>query len=79
MNYPGEDQVREILETLVTSRPHLPNLNYNPLIKQLTGRPVSDIEWVANEAARIAVKGGKTAIDDICLFRAMSGLKKEQA
>jgi AAA+ superfamily predicted ATPase len=77
MKYPGEEQVQELIRSMLDSKPHLPGLNLDPLVEQLTGRPVSDIEWVINEAARMAVKARKDAIDDICLFGALSRLKKE--
>lgn len=75
MKYPGEAQVLELILSMLEAKPHLPGLNLDPLVKQLTGRPVSDIEWVINEAARMTVKARKDAIDDICLFGAMSRMK----
>lgn len=74
IKYPGETQAGELLSALLSDRPHVPGL-----VRQLIGRPASDIDWTVNEAARLAVRAGKDAIDDICLFNALGRLKKEQA
>jgi hypothetical protein len=78
IKYPDEQQALELLRALLGDRPHVPGINLEPLARQFAGRPASDIDWAVNEAARVAVKAGKDAIDDICLFSASGRLKKDQ-
>ena len=75
VGYPNTAEVLPALETLVSERPHVPGLGLATLAAKLAGRPMSDVAWVVNEAARLAVKSSKDAIDDICLFGALSRLK----
>ena len=75
VNYPGVEEVLAVLQSLISERPHVPGLGLATASEQLACRPMSDSAWVVNEAARIAVKSSKDAIDDICLFSAISKLK----
>ncbi len=43
--------------------------------RRLARRPPSDAAWVVNEAARLAVRGGQDAIDDLLLARAAAELQ----
>ncbi len=74
VGYPNADDVRAALETLLADRPHAVGLNLEKAAERLQNRPMSDIGWVVNEAARLAVKANKDEIDDICLFRAVGKL-----
>jgi hypothetical protein len=78
IKYPDETQAMELLRALVDERPHVPGLNIEAVARQLAGRPASDIDWTVNEAARLAAKSGKDAIDDICLFNAVARMKRDQ-
>ena len=75
VDYPSAEEVLPALESLVSERPHVPGLGLATAAERLAGRPMSDAAWVVNEAARLAVKSSKDAIDDICLFGAISKLK----
>ena len=75
VEYPNTEEVLSALEALVSERPHVPGLGLATVAERLAGRPMSDAAWVVNEAARLAVKSSKDAIDDICLFGALSKLK----
>lgn len=75
VNYPSEEEVLAVLHSLISERPHVPGLGLATAAEALARRPMSDAAWVVNEAARIAVKSSKDAIDDICLFGAISKLK----
>ena len=75
VDYPSAEEVLSVLESLVSERPHVPALGLEPAAERLACRPISDAAWVVNEAARLAVKSSKEAIDDICLFGAISKLK----
>lgn len=76
VGYPLEEEIRASLESLISDRPHVPGLSLGSAAHRLAGRPMSDISWIVNEAARIAVKSSKEAIDDICLFAAIAKLRK---
>lgn len=73
--YPNRDEVLEVLRHLLSQRPQVPGLGLEAAADRLAGRPTSDAAWVVNEAARLAVKSSKDAIDDICLFSAISRLR----
>lgn len=75
VGYPSNEEVMAVLATLVSERPHVPGLGLTTAAQRLAGRPMSDVAWAVNEAARLAVKSSKEAIDDICLFGAVSKLK----
>jgi ATP-dependent Zn protease len=56
-------------------RPHQDIQNLTQLSDRLAGRPMSDVAWVVNEAARLAARAKKDAIDEIDLFTALKRLK----
>ena len=61
---------------MLRERPHgdLPNLD--KLAGDLANRPMSDVSWVVNEAARLAAREKKAMIDEIDLFFAAGRLLK---
>ena len=71
-----DDEIATVLESLLADRPHVGGINLDLSAEKLSGRPMSDIAWAVNESARIAVKSQKDAIDDICLFQAISRLPR---
>lgn len=73
--YPGHEEVAAVLEELVARRPHSDGMNLAAAADRLAGRPLSDVAWAVNEAARLAVKSGKNKVDDISLFTAISKLQ----
>ena len=75
VGYPSAEEVLPVLESLVSERPHVSGLGLATAAVRLAGRPMSDAAWIVNEAARLAVKSSKDAIDDFCLFAAISKLK----
>lgn len=74
VGYPTLSEVRAALAAMLAERPQAAGLNLDRAAEKLQERPMSDIAWIINEAARIAVKIGKDEIDDICLFRALGQL-----
>lgn len=75
VDYPNKEEALAALTSLFSARPCIEGLRIGPVAERLTGRPFSDLAWVVNEAARLAVKSRKTAIDDICVQRAVSLLR----
>lgn len=61
---------------MLNDRPHKEIQNLNQLSDKLAGRPMSDVAWVMNEAARLAAREKKDAIDEADLFAALGRLNK---
>lgn len=75
VGYPTAPEVRAALDAMLHDRPHRDIRNIDQITASLAGRPMSDAAWVVNEAARLAARGKKDAIDEIDLFSALKGLK----
>jgi cell division protease FtsH len=67
-------RARAMLDGLLSERPCAAELDLAVIATRLAGRPASDLAWVVEEAARLAVRSGKTAIDEICLASAVRNL-----
>jgi cell division protease FtsH len=78
VGYPNADEVHAVLRALLDERPHRDIRNLGEISVRLAGRPISDVAWVVNEAARIAARAGKEAIDDLDLFAALKNLKRDR-
>ena len=74
MDHADEHGVADMLRFLLQDRPHAATLDIEGIAHRLGRRPASDAVWLVNEAARLAVRGGHAAIDDLLLARAMQGL-----
>ncbi len=77
VDYPATSEISTVVEFLLSERPHVGGINLETISEKLNHRPMSDIAWVVNESARLAVKSKKDQIDDICLFQAISRLPKD--
>jgi cell division protease FtsH len=75
LGYPTAEQVFSVLNALLHDRPHSEVFNLDRLATKLAGRALSDIAWVVNEAARLAARAKKEAIDEIDSFSAMNRLE----
>lgn len=73
--YPTAEEVRVSLNAMLNDRPHRDIQNLDELSDRLAGRPMSDVAWVVNEAARLTARARKDAIDEIDLFAALRRLK----
>jgi cell division protease FtsH len=76
VGYPDQAEVKDALQSMLRERPHGTLSNVDKLAGDLANRPMSDVSWVINEAARLAARGKKAAIDEIDLFSAASRLPK---
>ena len=74
VDYPSAVEIAGVLEAELAKRPHVGGLSVGAAAEKLSGRPLSDVGWAINEAARLAVRSGKSSIDDICLFTALAKL-----
>jgi cell division protease FtsH len=68
---PTEEEILEALEGLLSDRPTVPGLKLDSLARALVGRSMADVAWTVDDAARIAVRAGKSMIDEISLFQAL--------
>jgi cell division protease FtsH len=75
VGYPTAEEVRGALTAMLKDRPHHNIQSIDQIASGLAGRPMSDSAWVVNEAARLAARGKKDAIDEIDLFSALKRLK----
>jgi hypothetical protein len=75
VGYPTEEEVSVALTAMLGERPHVDISNLQQLASKLAGRPMSDIAWTINEAARLAARGKKDAIDEIDLYSAVKRLR----
>jgi ATP-dependent 26S proteasome regulatory subunit len=62
VGYPSAEEVKAALQEILSERPH-GALNLDALSGQLAGRPMSDVAWVVNDAARSAARAKKDAIE----------------
>ncbi len=74
MDHADEHGMAAVLRALLNGRPHAPTLDIPAAARRLARRPSSDAAWVVNEAARLTVRGGHPAIDDLALARALQHL-----
>ena len=74
MDYPDAPGAAAVLAARLADRPHAPGMDLLSAGRRLARRPPSDLAWVVDQAARLAVRGGRTVIDDILLARAMADL-----
>ena len=71
---PTEDEVSELLDASLSKVPMEGEINTHSIVKALTGRALSDTAFVVREAARLAARAGKDAVDDESLRAALAGL-----
>jgi len=76
VDLPAEADVKAILDGLLAERPSAAGINTAALARKLTGRPISDLRWLVDDAARAAIRAGEAQIDDVCLFGSLRRLDR---
>lgn len=71
VDYASEDEVRSLLDKLLSNLPKEDDVDPVPFAKQLAGRPLSDVAFVVREGARLAARSGKSRLDQNSLFAAL--------
>ena len=66
---PSEAEVSELIDSLLKKVPVQGAINTKDVVDMLTGRALSDTAFVVREAARLAARAGKNALDDDSLSR----------
>jgi len=79
LDLPSAEEVQEALEGLLGDRPTAGGLPLESLSRSLADRPMSDVAWVVNEAARLAVRARKQEIDEGSLREAVARLPQRGA
>lgn len=74
LEMPTADEVRGLLYRLLSQRPCVKELDVEPLVVALTGRPLSDVAFVVREGARLTARAGKAAVDGASLDAALRSL-----
>lgn len=75
---PDEGEVLELMQALLRSLPGGTELNLQAGARRLCNRPLSDVAFVAREAARLTVRRGQDKIDNACLEAALASLVDAQ-
>jgi len=78
---PSHDEVKSLLDSLLSKIPTADNIDISPLLEALTGKPLSDAAFLVREAARLAAKAGKSQIDQdsfICALASLPQNKEKQ-
>jgi hypothetical protein len=71
VDFASETEVRSLLDNLLSSLPKEPDVDSKPLARELAGRPLSDVAFVAREGARLAARSGKDKLDQASLLAAL--------
>jgi SpoVK/Ycf46/Vps4 family AAA+-type ATPase len=64
---PTEFEVDAVIEHELSSRPRSATLILETCVRALVGRPLSDAAFLVREAARLAARAGKSAVDQASL------------
>ena len=71
---PTEEEVSELLEASLQKVPTRGEIDTRDVVKALSGRALSDTAFVVREAARLAARAGKDALDADTLRAALAAL-----
>ncbi len=71
---PSAIEVSDLIDSLLNKMPVKSNINTQDAVHALTGRALSDTAFVVREAARLAARAGKDALDEDSLKEALRSL-----
>lgn len=71
---PSAKEVSDLIDSLLTKVPIENEIDTSDVVKSTTGRALSDTAFVVREAARLAARVGKSALDNESLRRALASL-----
>lgn len=75
---PSADEVSELVESLLSKLPVDGGIDIQQAVRSLTGKPLSDAAFVVREAARLAAKSGKAALDGGSFLAALESLPPQE-
>jgi cell division protease FtsH len=73
VDFPNLEEVRMLLDKLLTDLPKTNDVDSAPLAKALAGRALSDVAFVVREGARLAGRLGQARVNQECLLAALAG------
>lgn len=73
---PSRSEVDSLLHSLLSKLPKSDDLELEPILDILVGKPLSDAAFVVRESARLAAKSGKMQINQVSITRALESLSK---
>ena len=76
VGYPSAVEICLALESLLKQKPSSAAIQIDRIAAKLIGRPMSDVSWVVNEAARFAVRSSQKEINEELLMKAIESLGK---
>ena len=71
---PSSAEVSDLIDSLLAKVPVEAQIDTEMVVKSLTGRACSDLAYVVREAARLAARAGKSALDSESLQQALGSL-----
>lgn len=71
VDFATEEEVRSMLEKLLSTLPIDKTVDLAPMAKKLSGRPLSDVAFVVREGARLSARAGKHRLSPECLMEAL--------
>lgn len=74
VGYAEKEEVQELIEARLLNLPTESDVNASDIAERLAGRPLSDIDFVLRESARLAVRHNKKSIDQSRLLEAIDNL-----
>jgi hypothetical protein len=74
IGYPGADEVQLAMKHMLADRSHADMPNLPNIAAKLAGRPMSDVEWVVNEAARRTAQAKRDELTEFDLMAAVARL-----
>lgn len=74
---PSQVDVRSLLDDQLSKRAHSVSLDLNRLAATLAGRPISDVVFAIQEAARITAKAGGYQIEEAAIQQAVASLNSD--
>jgi hypothetical protein len=73
VDFASEQEVRSMLDKLLSTLPKDKTVDPTPLAKKLAGRPLSDVAFVAREGARLSARAGRDRLGQEFLLAALDG------
>ena len=75
----SEAEVRGLLSKLLSELPSDEDVDVVPIAKRLAGRPLSDVAFTVREGARLAVRNGRSKLDQSSLLQALGATPVREA
>ncbi len=75
VEYANQEEIRELLDVSLSKVPVDKEIDTTELASELSGRPLSDVDYVLREGARLAVRLDKECLDQASILQAIENLK----